>query len=123
LTGRHDNIIEVFDSFITLDGVEICLCKTEKHDQKWFLATDLNKDLYAEYKNTRVPIIPGNCRTDKSNIYACDLKCKTRGIQIACNNCGVVVAYRELFGSESLTQVALMYLDLVDNYTSKYIIR
>ena len=47
------------------------------------------------------------------------MKCKTRGIQIACNNCGIVVAHRELFGSESLTQVALMYLDMADNYIGK----
>jgi hypothetical protein len=43
---------------------------------------------------------------------------KTRGILIIINNCGVIVGYRELYGSESLTQVANLYLDLVDSIQS-----
>ena len=57
--------------------------------------------------------------TDKTNVYACDMKVKTRGIQLALTNCGIIVAYRELYGSESTTQVALVYLDLCDNFLSK----
>ena len=51
-----------------------------------------------------------------------DVKVKTRGILIMIINCGVIVGYRELYGSESLTQVANLYLDLVDSIQSLLII-
>ena len=59
-----------------------------------------------------------SCNTDKTVLHACDVKVKTRGILIFMNNCGVIVGYRELYGSESLTRVANLYLDLVDSIQS-----
>ena len=56
------------------------------------------------------------CNTVKANVYSCELKCKTRGLEIGCTNCGVVVGYKELYGSESLSQVALFLLDIFDSY-------
>ena len=39
---------------------------------------------------------------------------------LALSNCGIIVGYRELYGSESITQVANMYLDMVDQFQRNY---
>jgi hypothetical protein len=71
--------------------------------------------LYEEFKKINKSI-DTTCNTDKSLDYTCELKCRTRGIQIAATNCGIIIAFREMWLSESRTQVALMYMDIVDNY-------
>jgi hypothetical protein len=57
-----------------------------------------------------------SCNTDKAKVFSCEHKCKTHGILLAVFNCGIVIGYRELFGKESTTQVALLYLDIYDYY-------
>lgn len=59
------------------------------------------------------------CNTEKSKLTSCDIKCKTRGILIMATNCGIVVSFREMYGAESLTQVALFYLDTLDHWQGK----
>ena len=54
--------------------------------------------------------IEKTCNTDKSNIFACAMKCKTRGIHLACENQGKILAYRELYDSESFTQVVFRFM-------------
>jgi hypothetical protein len=49
---------------------------------------------------------------DKTDAFTCELKCRTRGLIIACNCCGIISGFKELFGAESLTQVALMLLEM-----------
>jgi hypothetical protein len=87
---------------------------------KWYKKDDLPTNLlnnYIESKTNRKLL--SSCNTDKTSCFSCDMKCRTRGIQLGINNCGVIVGYRELFGSESSSQVALMYLDICDHYQSK----
>jgi hypothetical protein len=43
-------------------------------------------------------------------------KKSSRGIQLAATNCGIVLGYRDLYGAEILTQVALFFLDIYDNF-------
>ena len=50
------------------------------------------------------------CNTDKSNIFACAIKCKTRGIHLACEDQGTILAFRELYASESCTQVVFRFM-------------
>ena len=57
----------------------------------------------------RVNTYPTGCNTDTTITHACDVKVNTRGILLALSNCGIIVGYRELYGSESITQVANMY--------------
>jgi hypothetical protein len=59
------------------------------------------------------------CNTDNAKVFSCDHRCKTHGILLAVFNCGIIIGYRELFGKESATQVALLYLDICDFYTGK----
>jgi hypothetical protein len=36
--------------------------------------------------------------------------------KLACTCCGIIVNYKEFYGAESCTQVALFYLETIDNY-------
>ena len=56
------------------------------------------------------------CQIDKSNMYSCLFKCKTRGLILAAFDCGIVLGWRDLYGAESLAQIAYMYLDILDAY-------
>ena len=47
--------------------------------------------------------------------FAFNYKVKTRGLILAVNNCGIIAGAREMFGAESLSQMAQLYLDIVDN--------
>ena len=58
------------------------------------------------------------CDTNKEERFPCYSKTKTRGIMLATFNCGIITGYRELFGSESISQVVLFYLDLI-SWSSK----
>ena len=106
----------IYDSYVNLDDIELFLCNTNVNDLHWFRKEDIPEEVYQEYKNKKTIGNSRTCNTDKTTVFNCDLKCKTRGLQLACSNCGIVLAFRELYGSESLTQVALMYLDIVDNF-------
>ena len=56
------------------------------------------------------------CNTDKTTVYTCDIKVKTCGVLLACTCCGIIVNYKEYYGAKSCTQVALFYLETIDNY-------
>lgn len=92
------------------------MCDTNATNNVWIAKDKIRPieilDKYIQSINTG----PVSCNTDKTKQYTCDLKCRTRGIQIAAFNCGVILGWREMYLSESITQVALMYLDIIDNY-------
>jgi hypothetical protein len=67
----------------------------------------------------RINPFPTGYNNDKTITHTCDVKVKTRGILLALSNCGIILGYRELYGSESVTQVANMYLDIVDLFQRK----
>ena len=55
------------------------------------------------------------CNTDKASQLSCPLKVKSRGIVLACDPCGIIAGYKEMYGAESCTQVALFYLETCDS--------
>ena len=63
-------------------------------------------------------ILLSECNTIKIGTTSCDVKEKTRGILLMIASCGVIIGYREIYGSESITQVANMYLDIVELFKS-----
>ena len=79
---------------------------------KWFRKDFIPKDLLTKYicKKKMKLALKKTCNTDKSNIFACAIKCKTRGIHLACEDQGKILAYRELYGSESFTQVVFRFM-------------
>ena len=104
----------MYDSYITLDDEELFLCKTNLINLKWVSRDKISTDQYNTFTNKD----PDNldCNTDKEAVYSCTIKCKTRGIILAASNCGIILSFREIYGSESLSQVGLFYLDLLDNF-------
>ncbi len=52
-----------------------------------------------------------SCNTDKTTVTPCEIKCKTRGVIILVSNCGIIISFREMYGAESLQQVAFLYND------------
>ena len=46
-------------------------------------------------------------------------KSRTRGVALAALNCGIIVGYRELYNAESLSQIALFSLDLIEHFSYK----
>ena len=51
------------------------------------------------------------CNTEKSK-GKCDQKSKTKGVALSVFNCGIVTGYRELYESESCSQIIMFYLDM-----------
>jgi hypothetical protein len=47
--------------------------------------------------------------------FAFNYKVKTRGLILAVYNYGIIAGAREMLGAESLSQVAQLHLDKVDN--------
>jgi hypothetical protein len=77
---------------------------------KWLSRYDLTSQQYNEFISNRKKSEEDefiSCNTDKVACTACDSKCKTRGVILIITNCGVILSYREIFGSESLTQVTM----------------
>ena len=62
------------------------------------------------------------CRVEKD--VKCNNKCRSKGIMIAAYNCGIICGYREIFTSESLSQVSIFLLDLISfsNELPKFLI-
>ena len=75
-----------------------------------------------EYSSNKKIIIfdyPETYDSEKIKLTTCDIKCETRGILIMATNCSIVVSYRKMYGSESLGQVGLFYLDTYDYWHGK----
>ncbi len=103
-----------------MDDEELYYCETTSNEQKWFLAQDVPESIRDEYMNkVRSPVNECVCNTHKINTTSCDVKVKTREILSILSNCGVIVGYREIYGSESITQVANLYLNIADLFQSK----
>ena len=99
----------------------------------WVFRENIDSQILKQFENkrdivdrveTRQYEAIDDCNTEKINNFHCTIKVKTRGILLACTNCGIVIGAREIYGAESKTQVAMMYLDLVSTITKmncKYI--
>ena len=55
------------------------------------------------------------CNTNKHFKTPYVKKSKTKGLLISSYNCSIINGYREIFGSESISQVVIYYLDLISN--------
>ncbi len=43
----------------------------------------------------------------------CKKKCRTEGLLVTSSNCGVIISFREIFKSESISQVASFYIETI----------
>jgi hypothetical protein len=124
-------IENIYDSFVDIEEKEIFLCRVAGFNELiWIQKSDIPKTTLVqytkkaivvdEYRDKEESIKEKNkfCNVDKTDSYTCDIKCRTRGIIIACTNCGVIIGSRELYGAESLSQVCQFFLDIKDKYAS-----
>ena len=113
---RSTEIITVHDSFVDTDEKELYLCEIDNGDLIWLNKDDIDDELLVNFEGAKPPEDNDPCcNTSKDMQYKCNIKSRTRGLQIACTNCGFIIAYREMFCSESSSQVAMLYLDIAEN--------
>jgi hypothetical protein len=91
------------------------LCKTNTDPHKWLTSKQIPIEIMTHFKETRLNKI-SSCNTSKENVYSCQLKSRTVGIQISCCNCGIVHCWKELYGAESLSQVALLLVEIKEQF-------
>ena len=126
LKARSVTIEKIYDSFIDVYDSELLLCKVSSKDPSkngltWFKLDDAPAKLLSEFKSgIDTKDAETTCSTDKTKVNTCDYKTRTCGLQIFCSNCGVILGFRELYGSESCTQVSMMLLDLHENFTGDF---
>ena len=98
------------------------LCDTNMSKNKWLRRDKMKPFIVLDDFLIASKEPSSTCNTVKSDVLPCQLKCRTRGIQIFATNCGIILGWCEIFGSESLTQVAQFMRNLFDSYEGKYII-
>jgi len=114
---KNEIILEIYDSFVTLFDEELFYCRSNSFDGRWFRKETIPKEILEEFQQKCEQIRSTTaCNTDKTTVYTCDIKVKTCGVLLACTCCGIIVNYKEFYGAESCTQVALFYLETIDNY-------
>ena len=77
-----ESIELIYDSYMNEHEHEIFLCKTATFDQKWYKKEDLPPELLKAFIESKRGKL-SSCNTDKTNCFACDMKTRTRGIQLA----------------------------------------
>ncbi len=117
--AKGEHVTEICDSYLTYADEEMLYCKTNLVRLKWLLKKNVSQDMYNTFAKKNVDSFT-SCNTDKTKVFSCENKCKTRGVVVAAFNCGIVLSFREIFGSESLTQIGLMYLDTISAYSGMY---
>ena len=125
-------IAKIWDSFVEYDEKELFLCETNK-GKLWFHEHEIPKTLLTAFKKkiktrrefenkeneAQLNKQAKKCEVDKTDAYSADIKCRTRGIIIACYNCGVIAGFKEMLCAESLQQVAALFLEIFDYYTDR----
>ena len=104
---------------MNLEDTELFLCRIVNGELRWFSKADVPTKLMEEYKARKTELTGASnfCQIDKTNMYSCLFKCKTRGLILAAYPCGILIGCRDMYGAESLSQIAHMYLDICDAHT------
>jgi hypothetical protein len=73
-------------------------------------------NLIDEFLETNIKIKNKNqsCTVEKDFKNSCVNKCRTTGVLLSVLNCGFINGYREILTAESLTQVTIFLLDLIE---------
>lgn len=91
------------------------MCKSNLFAVKWLTEKQLPNDKLEQFKDGLIEK-DTSCNTNKDNVFSCPLKCKTVGVQIASCNCGIIQSWKEMYGSESLAQVALFLTEINEQF-------
>ena len=132
------NTIQATPYTSKLDGAEICDCFVNQDDQLLYLMNKKDKIFWLEesfipkdkidtfmsiWKNSAENMLTNTmCRVNKEKDETpCLKKTRTKGMLLAVYNCGIIGSYKEIFCSESLSQVSFFLFDILDQLP-KYII-
>lgn len=121
----YEKVVDVHDCYIDVQEYELFLCSTSRNELKWLPKEKINIEQYNKVLNQNKKLqrsytfgmndfCDTSCNTDKTSVTPCEIKCRTRGIVLLVSNCGITISYREIYGSESLTQVAYLIKDTFD---------
>ena len=111
---KKSEVKNVFDCFYDQSGKLIYLVQTQNDTLVWVDERSIYKEQLNNFiskKNKSDENQELSCNTDKSK-GVCDFKSRTKGTVLSVYNCGIVTGYREIFGSESCSQILLFYLDI-----------
>ncbi|CAF1087177.1 unnamed protein product, partial [Brachionus calyciflorus] len=120
---KPDNVFEnkiskIHDCFYTREENYLFLSELTNNKLVWVTENQIDATLFEDFfrkKNSFADKLDLECQTLKSKTL-CDFKTRTKGILISAFNCGIVTGYREIFGSESCSQVLLFYLDVIEKF-------
>jgi hypothetical protein len=115
-------ISKIHDFFINENYQTLYLVEINSYEKKtcWVKSNNIDskqlQDFKSKYEERFNEIVYKeiNCNTNKHYKSFCDNKIRTQGLLISSFNCGIINGYREIFGSESISQVVLFYLDLIE---------
>jgi hypothetical protein len=118
------------------DNVKIYDCFVDSNDDVLYLLSDMHGQ-YFWAKEGKIPenllfefakefsfrleknaYATTNCHIEKEYPIPCKKKCRTTGVLLTVYNCGIVCGYREICSSESLTQVSIFLLDILQHSES-----
>jgi hypothetical protein len=128
--SRKKNFLDyrIYDCFVDSEDTVLYLLATKKGKYLWTskppqnliqeFSCKFSKSIEKNYSALT------NCQINKEFPIPCKKKCRTTGILLSVYNCGIICGYRELFSSESPTQVSIFLLDLMQfsESSSKYLI-
>jgi len=102
---------KIFDSYLTYYDETLLYVLTTHKVKKWIRKSQVSSKLYESFMKSKCTTQDlSSCNTEKTQ-QSNNNKCKTRGVVLGVYNCGIILSFRELYGSESLTQVCLFYLE------------
>ncbi|CAF0969181.1 unnamed protein product, partial [Brachionus calyciflorus] len=106
---KTDDLI-IFDSYVNKKDQVLYLVSNETNMPFWVTENQIPKSFIDFFfKNTNNP---ENCQTLKSLCMPCEKKNRTVGEFLAVFKCGIICGFREIFGSETLTQATFFLMDL-----------
>jgi hypothetical protein len=125
----HEKILTIYDSYLDYNDNEFFLVQTSRHPLKWVVKDQIKCDIFNKFIEIKKleaeerynKLKTSTCNTDKTTVTSCEIKCKTRGFILLVSNCGITVAFREIYGAESLPQVASLMLDTLDLFKGAYL--
>lgn len=118
---KSENLI-IYDAFIDRQDTLLLLVNySDAINEVYFWVT--SKQIMATKINSYVEQLKTfqkkdneiTCSSSKMYTLPCVKKTRTVGMFLSCYNCGIISGYREIFGSESTTQVVAFLLFLIDN--------
>ena len=115
-------MIKIWDFYINEKDEILYLCEFDGDKAHWIIEDEIKIGYIKEFYEFKKAVEEKNkdeytdvtCKTLRKKPFGCEIKCKTRGLLISAYNCGIINGFREIFVSESISQVLLFFLDIIE---------